>query len=196
MGRIRDGTAFHQPLHEDCRAMTSKPPLEPEVIDLRGGGPRKSAELAQLQFLARIMDSVFEIPGLRIRFGFDALLGLIPGFGDFATSLVTLFILQEAHRRGVSRLTLARMGANILVDWLVGSIPVAGDVFDVYWKSNQRNVELLLQHEANASAGISGSKGDWLFLIAVIAALVAVLIGSLSVSYFVISSLMRWLFPA
>lgn len=169
-------------------------PLEPEVIDRRAIGTRETADHLRLQFLAQLMDSAFEIPGLRLRFGLDALLGLLPGFGDFATSLVTLYILQEAHRRGVSRLTLARMGFNILVDWLVGSIPLIGDAFDVYWKSNQRNVALLLQHEEIPTAGLRRPIGDWLFLIGMVAVLVTVLVGSLTISYLLISLLTRGLF--
>lgn len=176
--------------------MKSRPPLEPEVIDKRLIGAPGTADHAQLRFLAGLMDSAFEIPGLRLRFGLDALLGLLPGFGDFATSLVTLYILQEAHRRGVSRLTLARMGFNILVDWMVGSVPLVGDAFDVYWKSNQRNVALLLQHEADPAFARRRPIGDWVFLIAMIAVLVTVLIGSLTISYLLVSSLTRWLFAA
>jgi hypothetical protein len=173
--------------------MPTPTPLEPEVLDRRTRRAAETLDAAQLQFLARLMDRVFEIPGLRLRFGLDAILGLLPGLGDFATSFVTLYILQEAHRRGVSRLTLARMGGNILVDWLIGSIPLAGDAFDVYWKSNQRNVELLLQHEADPTVRRRQRIGDWLLLIALMAVLVTVLAGSLTISYVVVSSLTRWL---
>lgn len=174
----------------------SATPLEPEVIDNRRSKELEGVDLNHLRFLAQLMDSVFEIPGLRLRFGFDALLGLLPGFGDFATSLVTLFILQEAHRRGVSRLTLARMGFNILVDWMVGTIPLAGDAFDVYWKSNQRNVALLLEHAEQPAQARQRTFGDWLFLAALIAVLVTVLVGSLTISWFLISTAWRWLFSA
>lgn len=173
--------------------MKSQLPLEPEVIDRRAAASPGTPDLAQLQLLAKLMDGVFVIPGLRLRFGLDAIIGLLPGLGDFATSLVTLYILQEAHRRGVSRLTLARMGSNILVDWLVGSIPLVGDAFDIFWKSNQRNVALLLEHEAVGTAGSRRTTGDWIFLISLIAILLAVLAGSLTVSYFLVSSVVRWL---
>ena len=169
-------------------------PIEQELIDNRSAVARETSDVAQLQLLAKLMDSVFEIPGLRLRFGLDAILGLLPGFGDLATSLVSLYILREAHRRGVSRLTLTRMAFNILVDWLIGSIPLAGDAFDVYWKSNQRNVELLLQHEVTQAPGLRKIIGDWFFLVLLITILVTVLAGSLIITFFIVSSLTRWLF--
>lgn len=168
-------------------------PLEPEVIDKRRA-QSPPADLEQLKFLATLMDSVFEIPGIRLRFGLDAILGLLPGLGDFTTSFVTLYILQEAHRRGVSRITLARMGFNILIDWLVGTVPLVGDLFDIGWKSNNKNVALLLEH---AAAGEQKRiAGDWIFLWSIIVGLLLVLAGSLTLSYFLVSSVVRWLWSA
>lgn len=175
--------------------MKTKSPIEPELIDNRDQRGPGTLDLQQLQFLARLMDSAFEIPGLKVRFGLDALLGLLPGFGDFATSFVTLYILQEAHRRGVSRLTLARMGFNILVDWAIGSVPLAGDAFDVFWKSNQKNVALLMEHEANPPSLRRKTAGDWLFLIGIIAVLLTVLVGSITLWYVVISWVVRAVWP-
>jgi len=141
------------------------------------------------------MDSAFEIPGLKLRFGLDAILGLLPGIGDLATSFVSLYILQEAQRRGVSRVTLTRMSFNILIDWLVGTIPLLGDAFDVVWKSNQKNVALLIQHESTPAARRRRKIGDWFFLALLIAFLMTALAGSLTLTYFMIVSLTRWLWP-
>ncbi len=174
-------------------------PAEPELIDHRASNYEDSRpfDVAELRQLARWMDSLFEIPGLKVRFGLDAILGLIPGFGDFATSIVSLYILQAAGQRGVSRLTLMRMGFNILIDWLIGSIPVLGDVFDVYWKANQRNVELLQRHaEASPQAVRRMRLGDGLFLGLLIAILIAALIGSVTIAYLTVTTLAAWLFPA
>ncbi len=175
---------------------TSRQPLEPEIIDVRRSGLWSTDDVEHLKLLAKLMDHVFEIPGLKLRFGLDSILGLLPGFGDFATSLVTLYIIQEAHRRGVSRVTLARMGFNVLVDWVVGSVPVAGDAFDVFWKSNRRNVELLLQHEADPKTRARRTVSDWAFLVGLIAVLVTALIGSITVSWLIIAAVGRWLFHA
>ena len=99
-------------------------------------------DAADLAALARWMDSAFRIPGLGVKFGLDAIIGLIPGLGDAATSLVSLYILAQARQLGVGRATLARIALNIAIDVIVGAVPLVGDVFDIYWKSNQRNVAL------------------------------------------------------
>jgi hypothetical protein len=105
-----------------------------------------SDRIADLDLLAHWMDTAFEIPALRWRFGLDAIIGLIPGVGDAATSLVSLYILHRASRLGVERATLTRMAMNVLIDAVVGAIPFAGDLFDVYWKANRKNVDLLRRH--------------------------------------------------
>ena len=89
------------------------------------------------------MDDLFRVPILGWRFGLDALIGLIPGFGDTSTALVSFYILAAAVRHGVPKITLLRMGMNIGFDYLLGSLPVVGDVADAWWKSNQKNVALL-----------------------------------------------------
>src|SRR5438067_12723593 len=96
-----------------------------------------------LDQLSRWMDGLFRIPGTGWRFGLDAIVGLVPGIGDTATTLVSLYILAAGVRYRVSKATLLRMGCNIAVDYLIGAIPVVGDLFDAAWKSNQMNVELL-----------------------------------------------------
>src|ERR1700683_3797361 len=83
----------------------------------------------QLELLAYWMDTVFYIPGLGIRFGFDAIIGLIPGLGDILTSLISLYLLPAARRYGVPRATLTRMAFNIAVDTIVGAVPLFGDAF-------------------------------------------------------------------
>jgi hypothetical protein len=99
--------------------------------------------LDRLRTIARLLDARFGIPGTGLRFGLDSLLGLIPGLGDGATALVSLYILVEAHRLGVRPVTLARMTGNVALDLGLGAVPVLGDIFDFFWKSNLRNVELL-----------------------------------------------------
>jgi hypothetical protein len=139
---------------------------------------------ADVDLLARLMDNMFEIPGTGVRFGLDALVGLIPGLGDTLTSLVSLYILQVASSRGVPRIVLARMSFNIGIDFLLGSFPVVGDAFDVYWKANLKNVELLRQHAlASPSQARRGRAGDWLFVAGLMAALIALLVGSVTIAY-------------
>jgi hypothetical protein len=143
-----------------------------------------------LELLARWMDSAFRIPGLGWRFGWDVILGLVPGAGDFATSLVSIYIFAAASRYGVSRITVARMALNIVIDLVVGAIPFLGDAFDVYWKSNQRNVELLRRHvEAGPTEAKKLTASDRLFVAALATVILAVLIGSIVVAYWIASSI-------
>lgn len=92
---------------------------------------------------AALLDDKYAVPGTRLRFGLDSLVGLVPGVGDAATAIAGLWLIAEARRLRVSRGVLVRMCMNLLVDSTLGAVPVAGDVFDLYWKSNRRNAELL-----------------------------------------------------
>ncbi len=95
--------------------------------------------------LSRLLDDSFGIPGTRWRFGLDGLLGLIPGAGDAATAVLSAYIINEARKLGVRRGTLARMLGNLAVDVAVGAVPVIGDLFDVAFKANRRNMRLLVR---------------------------------------------------
>jgi hypothetical protein len=109
-------------------------------------GMSHEERLQQVRFLARIMDEQFIIPGTGIRFGWDSILGLFPGVGDAITSAISLLIVHHAHQTGASRIVLARMLANIGVDFLLGAVPLVGDAFDFAWKANRKNARLLEQH--------------------------------------------------
>jgi hypothetical protein len=93
--------------------------------------------------LARLMDNRFEIPGLGVRVGLDALIGLLPGAGDAITTLVQAYIVFKAYRLGATRTQLAMMVGNIALDAAVGLIPGVGDVFDIAFKANVRNLRIL-----------------------------------------------------
>ena len=108
--------------------------------------------MRRLRGLATVLDSAVRVPGTNIRFGLDALLGLVPGIGDVAGGLASGYVLVEAARLGASRPTLVRMLGNILVEVVLGAAPVLGDLFDVGWKANARNVDLLESHLAKRSA--------------------------------------------
>ena len=110
--------------------------------------PDMTARLDRLERLARNMDSRYRIPGLGIRFGWDSIIGLVPGLGDIASLGPAGFIWLEAHRMGASNAVKARMAANIGIDWAVGSVPLVGDLLDVGLKANRRNVALLREHFA------------------------------------------------
>ncbi|MGA1802346.1 DUF4112 domain-containing protein [Rhizobium sp. HT1-10] len=96
--------------------------------------------------IARLMDTAVGIPGTRFRFGADSIIGLIPGIGDAGGALISLFIVNEARRLGASNQVLLKMLGNIGLDTLTGSVPLIGDMFDIYFKANRRNMLLLLEH--------------------------------------------------
>lgn len=96
-----------------------------------------------IERLATLMDDAFRVPGTRWRFGWDGVIGLIPGVGDAATAVVALVPVAAAWRLGASRWVIARMLANVAVDSAVGALPVVGDAFDFYFKANRRNARLL-----------------------------------------------------
>jgi hypothetical protein len=143
-----------------------------------------------LERLGWLMDDLIRIPGLNWRFGLDALVGLIPGFGDTATSLVSFYILAAGVRYRVPKVTLLRMGTNLGIDYLVGSLPLVGDLFDAWWKSNQRNIELL-QKRATVSAeeAREGRISDWLFVGLIILLLIGIVIGAAAVSIYLLMML-------
>ena len=108
--------------------------------------PRDNPAVKNLDTLAKLMDSQFKIPGTNIRFGLDALIGLIPGAGDMAGFLVSGYMIAVLANNGASGFVLARISLNIIIDALVGSIPILGDIFDVAFKANQRNMKLVHEH--------------------------------------------------
>lgn len=99
--------------------------------------------MPRLEKLAVLMDAKFKIPGIPIRFGIDALVGLIPVAGDTVNLAISAYIVGEAVRLGARKRDIARMLFNIFLDWLVGLIPLIGDLFDITWKCNIRNINLL-----------------------------------------------------
>ena len=143
-----------------------------------------------LDQLSRAMDGLFRIPGTGWRIGLDALVGLVPGVGDFATTAVSFYILAAGVRYRVPKATLLRMAANIGVDYLLGAVPVVGDLFDAAWKSNQMNVELLRRRASvSAEEATSGRASDWLFLGVILIALLLLLVGSIVVSLWLLALL-------
>jgi hypothetical protein len=102
--------------------------------------------IAELDRLARLLDSRWRIPGTSVRLGVDAIAGLLPGVGDAASGLVSSYIVLRAMNHGASRGLVARMLGNVLLDTVVGSVPILGSIFDVFYKANNRNISLLRAH--------------------------------------------------
>jgi len=155
-------------------------PLEGRIVD--------APSERHLEMIARLMDDLFVIPGTSIRVGLDAILGLFPGFGDAATSLISFYIMDAARKHGVPRVTLVRMAGNVAVDFIAGAVPVVGDLFDVTWKANRKNVTLLQKHIlATPTEQRKARRGDWLFVAGLVIALILLLVGCITVAVWVIT---------
>lgn len=146
----------------------------------------RRATSERLGRVAWLLDSFIRVPGTNFRVGIDSLIGLIPGFGDAVGALLSSYILAEAARLGMPKATLLRMGLNIAVETVVGMVPIAGDIFDMAWKANQRNVRLLDAYLDNPRRTATTSR--WL-LAGLTVALIALIIGLLVVGVMVV----RWL---
>src|SRR5215210_3564378 len=131
-----------------------------------------------LENLSRYLDGLFRVPGTGWRFGLDAIIGLIPNVGDTITSFASFYILLAGARYGVPKITLLRMAFNIGLDYLVGTIPIIGDAFDFFWKSNQKNMDLI----RTRATGKAGTSSDYWFVFGIMGFLVLLLIATIAVS--------------
>ena len=108
----------------------------------------RDRDMERLDGVARLLDDCIPIPGTKMRFGFDGIVGLFPGFGDAVTALIGVYLIAVAARMDVPRSALLRMAANTGRDLAVGAVPFLGDLIDFFFKSNRRNVELVRKHLA------------------------------------------------
>jgi hypothetical protein len=104
------------------------------------------SKLKHLDYLSKLMDAQFRIPGTDFRFGLDAMIGLIPGAGDLSTFTISGYMIWIMAHNGASGYVLARMILNVLIDTVIGAIPFIGDIFDVAFKANMRNMRLMQGH--------------------------------------------------
>jgi hypothetical protein len=118
---------------------------------------------------AVLLDSAFRIPGTNVRFGLDAIIGLVPGLGDLVAPVFTVILLGTALRMRVPAVVLARMVLNAAIDMVLGLVPVAGDIGDVFWKADLRNMALLERH---ARPGVAPTTGDYWFVLGCIGAVI------------------------
>jgi hypothetical protein len=141
--------------------------------------------------LAKILDTAVQIPGTRIRVGLDPLLGLIPGIGDALASLIGSSILLMASQLQVPKIVMVRMSVNILINGVVGAIPLFGDLFSVWFRSNARNAALLRRH--SSSIRKSSTSSDWAIVIGItvgtLALTIGAIIGALTASLWLIARL-------
>jgi NAD/NADP transhydrogenase beta subunit len=118
---------------------TAAPRLERPVADF-------AKELDEVRRLAKLLDTRWKIPGIGVRFGIDPVLGLIPGAGDLVAGAISTYVIVKAHRLGAPKSMLVKMAGNVAVDTVVGSVPILGSVFDLFYKASTRNLRLLQTH--------------------------------------------------
>ncbi len=118
-------------------------PSEPEVLRPRVARGGDLFSDRNLDLLSHLLDDFLRIPGTQIRFGLDGIIGLIPGIGDVIGAMASWIIILAAWLRGVPKVTLLRMLANVAIETIIGTVPVLGDAFDIAWKANRRNFALL-----------------------------------------------------
>ena len=145
-----------------------------------------SKAVSRARELARLLDSAFTIPGTGIRLGLDSLIGLLPGGGDAIGAALSSIIVLTALRQGVPRPIVWRMVGNVVIDTLIGTVPLLGDVFDVAWKANNKNAELLARYESAPEKTTTRSRG---FAILVVLVLLLILGSILTTA----ALLLRWL---
>jgi hypothetical protein len=143
--------------------------------------------LNRLRSLSRTLDNAITIPGTSYRIGLDPLIGLIPSVGDYIGAGLSAYIILEAARLGIPQPILYRMVTNVIVETLVGAIPIFGDVFDAAWKANVKNIKLL---EACLYSPRRAGKVNWLFIISFLLGLMLVVVGITALTVLVL----RWLF--
>jgi hypothetical protein len=133
-----------------------------------------------------VLDDAIGIPGTRLRFGIDPIVGLVPGLGDLLGGAASAYIILEAARAGAPASVLLRMAVNVGIDTIVGSIPVLGDLFDFAWKSNARNVTLLGRH---LDAPVETRRASTAVVVLLIAALIALAVGASLLAVYIIRRL-------
>ncbi len=142
--------------------------------------PKHIAKIKKLRRISRVLDNAVTIPGTKFSFGLDPILGLLPGGGDTITGGISAYIVVEAAKMGLPREVLGKMVGNILLDSFAGTIPILGDLFDVGWKSNIKNIELLEKHLEIAETG----KTNPLLIIGLVLLLAIIVFGFATLTFF------------
>lgn len=128
-----------------------KETIQPDIRIIRPGhassnGRANSSSMRLVEEMARWLDSKFVIPGTNIRFGLDPIISLVPVLGDLFSYLLSAALIYTMHNHGASRKVVIKMVMNSTLDAVIGSIPLIGSVFDVFYRSNDRNLRLLREH--------------------------------------------------
>ncbi|HEY0790661.1 MAG TPA: DUF4112 domain-containing protein [Chthoniobacterales bacterium] len=146
-------------------------PFKSDYVDLEvvppGSAPRPVHEGPDsfIWLVSRLLDTVFRVPGTRIRFGLEPIIALVPVLGDQAATLISAALLFRSLQHRLPKVVLARMSLNLAINGLIGMIPVVGDLFILWYKPNVRNYRLLQRYAGQAKPN---SRGDWLFVLGIV----------------------------
>lgn len=168
-----------------------QPPAQPEVISPRTRRGSRLFDDENLDILSHILDDFIKVPGTSIRFGLDGIMGVVPGIGDIMGGIASCIIIVAAWMRGVPYVTVTRMVANVVIEVVVGSIPILGDAFDIAWRANRRNYALLT---GSMYEPRKYSIQSWIFLIALSMALIALMLLPMLLLAWLADGLMHALF--
>lgn len=131
-------------------------PADQRIADLK----RREQTQRRLRRIAKLMDSQVRVPGLGLRIGADAVLGLVPGVGDVITGAIGAYLIYEARRLGIPRSAMLRMVGNIAFDTAIGAIPVVGDIWDFFFRANDRNMQILARHVGGLPLDVTYEDAD------------------------------------
>lgn len=149
--------------------------LEWELLPPEDRQKRGSVE-SIFRFVSVVMDRLIKIPGLKKRLGLNPIVDLVPGFGDIAAALVSVSVIVYGIRRGVPKVLLGRMALNVLINELVGLIPIVGSIFAFWFTANTRNYELIKDHLDTPQRS---TKGDKIFVAVILCLVILVIIGGI-----------------
>jgi hypothetical protein len=157
------------------------------VVPARQGmfGNDTGSRIKRVQVLAKLLDNSISIPGTRWKFGFDAIIGLVPVIGDFMGAILSGYIVLEAARSEIPQVTLVRMLVNVGIDALLGAVPGIGDVFDAVWKANIKNVALLEHHLVVPGAAAHEKRKATATIVLAVIVLLLILAAGLALGIFV-----------
>ena len=142
--------------------------------------------IVALRKWAVLLDSAFQVPGTRWRFGLDPIIGLLPGAGDLVTGFFSVMILLHSVRLRIPKVVIARMMVNTGMDLLAGAIPLLGDLFDAGFKANLRNLRLLERH---ARPGVKPERSDYVFVGVCVTILVLLAVVPLAIAWWLLSQI-------
>lgn len=188
-GSLAESLAMDSKANED-RDQTSVEYIDVEVLAPEGKASQTTGELDPFIKLAScLLDTIFHVPGTRIRFGIEPIIGLIPILGDQTTALMSAALLYRSVAHRIPKIAMIRMALNILVNAVIGMVPVVGDLFVLWYKPNIRNYKILERYAGHANAV---TQGDWLFVSILIGSTFFLIVAVTVLLVYVTVSQFRW----